>query len=1623
MQLKQEGRKHLEMASNVVPYQLTTPKKVNFARLSRIVIDLFARILRDILLSHYPHPEDLQKKIRDTHLEHKFKNDMNRILDGGGYEKCDVSLLYALIRYTCEVKPPTITCKRKTVWGGNHLPPRECTELGDELERMRIIRNRIFGHIHNTEVEDSDFEKHFGISLGICQRLTGKFGTKDYVKELETIKTCRMEADLLVVLTEKVKKDIEMNEELRDYVRTQTDKLSTGMNEIRQDIKELKDQQGSKSEAFVIRNTQGNIISLTRNALDLMRNLQSESKNEDSRKLINEVIIDICKSRNELNLQVLETKIRELLGSPFKNAVGMKLLDYLKQNADIFTVYQTKTEQWNVVVVRNCVPVDVKKRKTPNHHNPKSNRNKKMEDVDVSFVYPKNPNPKLSGKEVSCKSFHSESVKPKDKDLKLNVHRSQRFDGQTGKNSNQTLSSEDSVTQSLSEFLDKVHKFERSSESFALVVGKTNIVPNIDSLALIPWFCVFDFDMHSRENGLMSVLEGRNKTIHPCTLRDRPQFSFSYTYWCQLRGDSQVPDTRIECNARAWHNKMKANLEDHLEALKDYILNNTILKVIILCPEESEDIKFISKFITQFQSILILDVFVLYSNTLEESTVTAHFDVDFQFQVPLDALFSYLKTNIREIKPRKQAKYLLPTFNESNDPAIDEFTASHLRENFNILYLRGTEDCSYDVFDIKEEGKNFLRGGTLRWFVYYDENFDVERDQMDAILYEIENWFIKRSTSTILEVFHPPGAGGTTLSQRILWELHEKVPCLQLISNIQSAISDIVTQIKSLFEKTQLPLLVLVDGRDAGEVKSIYRQLRLQLVTVIILHVQRIRKERNSSYSIRGKYHIDGVVSKREAKLFCSKYFDFCNSDEKKDSLETIAHDVLKGGFHQVYEFGLTTFADEYKGIKSYVSGYLQLQPERELDTSQKVLGFLSLVYFYGQMSVPCELFSKLLERDDGITFKDLPFEVRQLVVMSNNHQHQGFIRICHHIIAKEILEQILTKNVLVCSDTSSPNLSQEACRNLVEFGIGFINEMGKICSKNVSWSKNIINEILSKTFIHRDTHDTEEYSFHRKKFSRFFTDVEKESSKHDRIRIMGHLVSCCPNNPNFHAHLGRMHTLYYPAEKIEIAEKHFKKAVLLCEKESNRANKEGNGLYEERFSSSTIYHMYGMHFYYRLSKISKDSEEAYFESNLEKVLDLAQNACLNFERARDNSFPGIGQSYGLMSEIMTRTEVCSYINKNLGMGLSECIKSPMSPMVAFVRESMVQICELIIQCYSTIDSDEMPQNMPHYIQLYKKLFDGQEINQLCFFGQPTDCTDRRHLITQIKLKYGKLDKYDILSLDNKTPCKDIREIVTHLEENFKDLEKKGSAEMKTWQIESDFRDWLNAIRLRQYDENIQLEIVFNRLRKWNEHVQTPMSIFYRFVLCATMAIVNKDKNHSVEAKKMLEEVKNLRSHFSKPYKPREWLGNHMGVKCLISNSFLNSKSNTGVDEIEIDNDLDVLPKFLKGTISGRNPRPQCGTISIDVCDHMQFDVFFVPVRTKEKLVGSLYLNQRVEFIMGFTVSHGFIAYNVKRLETVKCDKCPRRVEFVTNQKIAECKCGSNVQKLKADDYFYPSFR
>lgn len=389
---------------------------------------------------------------------------------------------------------------------------------------------------------------------------------------------------------------------------------------------------------------------------------------ERSRQIIDYVINDICGRRAGMHLQKLETEFNTIFGSSFKKLVGLKLLDYLRRFAEKFNIYQTKAKQWKVVLVENSLPVPFKKRKKPKHARVLSNKAPKVEDFDISLIYPgteintedscisslnkheecivstqefenaercfeiiqswdeieisdeegekkekeKDAEDSKSTKitkssifptsplpiEIPQESSHdlkkthlqkqcllknerqkeeaavhcdpiSSTVNEVEKLIEIrntskNVHQGQNVLVQPEKNRKNDnwlqMSSPDSIVQSMSKFLEKVHSFGRSSESFALVVGKTDVVPNIESLAQIPWLCVFDFDMFSRECGLMSVLEGHINAVHSCTLKDRPQFSFSYTYWCQMRGNSQVPDTCIKCDARSWLNQMKTKL-------------------------------------------------------------------------------------------------------------------------------------------------------------------------------------------------------------------------------------------------------------------------------------------------------------------------------------------------------------------------------------------------------------------------------------------------------------------------------------------------------------------------------------------------------------------------------------------------------------------------------------------------------------------------------------------------------------------------------------------------------------------------------------------------------------------------------------------------------------------------------------------------------------------------------------------------------------------------------------------------------------------------------------------------------------------------------------------------------
>ena len=143
----------------------TTDEKANFQRLTRLLIRGGLSLLREVFDSIHP-PANLPALLGNPAVKSKLQTLRGRVLTHpewnclynpsgpGTYGKStdfDISLLCKLLREICSLTPPAT--------GWKHLPNITDHSLGADLVRIRIYRNKIYGHNHTMEVTDADFEK------------------------------------------------------------------------------------------------------------------------------------------------------------------------------------------------------------------------------------------------------------------------------------------------------------------------------------------------------------------------------------------------------------------------------------------------------------------------------------------------------------------------------------------------------------------------------------------------------------------------------------------------------------------------------------------------------------------------------------------------------------------------------------------------------------------------------------------------------------------------------------------------------------------------------------------------------------------------------------------------------------------------------------------------------------------------------------------------------------------------------------------------------------------------------------------------------------------------------------------------------------------------------------------------------------------------------------------------------------------------------------------------------------------------------------------------------------------------------------------------------------------------
>lgn len=100
------------------------------------------------------------------------------------YSEFDVSLLYKLIRNLCPSIKPT------KGWGKD--PDDADIQIGDDIERLRIIRNKSFGHATFAKISDAKFNDDWENLKSIVNRIQANTGhSVDYSQKLLNIQSLK----------------------------------------------------------------------------------------------------------------------------------------------------------------------------------------------------------------------------------------------------------------------------------------------------------------------------------------------------------------------------------------------------------------------------------------------------------------------------------------------------------------------------------------------------------------------------------------------------------------------------------------------------------------------------------------------------------------------------------------------------------------------------------------------------------------------------------------------------------------------------------------------------------------------------------------------------------------------------------------------------------------------------------------------------------------------------------------------------------------------------------------------------------------------------------------------------------------------------------------------------------------------------------------------------------------------------------------------------------------------------------------------------------------------------------------------------------------------------------------
>ena len=186
-------------------------------------------MLRDTLYQHVRPADVMSYVLASTYYRHRPLNAHQMGILGnasarGDYSECDITLVYSLLRNIT----PTSTAVRPTAGWGRPVAVGD-TAPGDDVERIREIRNEMYGHVATTSLPDSKYNHYMQVLSDICSRkdtvrsgyLTpASLRSQTYSQTLADIQVASIDPDMEAKYLQALKRMQETDKETRDLIDT-----------------------------------------------------------------------------------------------------------------------------------------------------------------------------------------------------------------------------------------------------------------------------------------------------------------------------------------------------------------------------------------------------------------------------------------------------------------------------------------------------------------------------------------------------------------------------------------------------------------------------------------------------------------------------------------------------------------------------------------------------------------------------------------------------------------------------------------------------------------------------------------------------------------------------------------------------------------------------------------------------------------------------------------------------------------------------------------------------------------------------------------------------------------------------------------------------------------------------------------------------------------------------------------------------------------------------------------------------------------------------------------------------------------------------------------------------------